>query len=243
MARRYQKPGAASFVGSLVLHGAILAGFWASTVLAPAPQFYESFAIEIFSPPPTIEAAEMIPGSAPEELVVERPTEEPPQVEPPAPEPEAPPAPRPEPPKPAQADRPTTPPPPNPDSARRDQPSAGPGAVASSPGGENINIRMEGLRRDYPEYYNTIVFQINRCFSRNAANGRWVAVVSFVIMRDGSVTDLRLAQRSPNQAFNVQAMEAVECAGQRGRIGPLPSDMPFDRLPIQFTFEPSRPGP
>jgi protein TonB len=226
---------------------------WASTVLAPEPIIYQTFAIDLFSPPPSVEAAEMQPGS-PDELVIDAPPEAPRETPPPKPEPaaEAPAPPRPEPPRPTQSQRAATTPPRDSDSTRTGQPSAGPGAVAGSPGGENINIRMEGLRRDFPEYYEGIVLQITRCFSRARKSGRDVAVVSFSILRDGSITDIRLARRSPNAAFNVEAMGAVECAGSAppgapsgspSRIGAMPADMPYDRLPVQFTFSPAGPGP
>jgi outer membrane biosynthesis protein TonB len=228
-----------------LLHGAIGAAIWTSTVLAPAPQFFDTLAIDISSPPPTVEAEEMQPGTPEEQLVVEAPAPpepEPPAPEPPAPEPERPAPPRPEPPRETQPNRPSNPTPPNPDSARRNEPSAGPGAVASSPGGENINVRMEGLRRDYPEYYNNIVIQIKRCFRPTNPNQRLTAVVAFAIMRDGSVSEVQLARRSASAAFNVDAMSAVECAGRPGRLGPLPADLPFDRLPVQFEFSPGGPG-
>jgi outer membrane biosynthesis protein TonB len=253
MARRNDRPGAGSFLASIGFHAAIGVAIWLSTVIAPDPVLYQSFAVELFSPPPSVEAAEMQLGT-PDELVIETPVEAPPQ--PPAPDPkpaaEAP-APRPEPPRPTQPQRAATAPRPDPDSANRGRVSAGPGAVAGSPGGENINIRMEGLRRDFPEYYQQIVLQISRCFSRERTSGTTnTAVVSFSIMRDGSITEIRLASRSPNMNFNLQAMGAIECAGSPPpgapagsprRIGPMPADMPYDRLPVQFTFSPQGPGP
>jgi outer membrane biosynthesis protein TonB len=68
------------------------------------------------------------------------------------------------------------------------------------------------------------------------------AVVAFAIMRDGSVSSIQLAERSASAAFNVEALEAIECAGRPGRLGPLPADLPFDRLPVQFEFSPGGPG-
>ena len=59
-----------------------------------------------------------------------------------------------------------------------------------------------------------------------------------MIEDDGSVRESRFLRRSGNPAFDYTTMEAVvECAGQ-GRFGPLPEDLPYDRLPIRFTFRP-----
>jgi hypothetical protein len=33
-------------------------------------------------------------------------------------------------------------------------------------------------------------------------------------------------------------MGAVDCAG-RGRFGPLPEDLPFETLPVEFSFRPT----
>ena len=104
--------------------------------------------------------------------------------------------------------------------------------------GEDINVRLEGVRRDYPQYYENIIRQINRCF-RRPTEGSWETTVSFVILRDGSVADADFLSRSGNMAFDLQAYRAVvDCAG-KGRFGPLPDDLPYDRLPVSFDFRPS----
>ncbi len=97
---------------------------------------------------------------------------------------------------------------------------------------------MEGLRRDYPAYYNNIIRQINRCF--RPPGGSWRTVVYFVIQRDGTVRDIDFVERSGSVAFDFRAMEAVECAGQ-GRFGALPEDLPWDAMPIRFEFRPTGP--
>jgi hypothetical protein len=103
-------------------------------------------------------------------------------------------------------------------------------------GGEDINVRLEGVRRDYPAYYNNIITQIQRCF-RWTQGGSWETTVYFAIRRDGTVADLDFVKRSGNTAFDFEAMGAVDCAG-KGRFGPLPEDLPFDVLPVQFNFRP-----
>lgn len=109
-----------------------------------------------------------------------------------------------------------------------------PGAAES---GETMNIRMEGLRRDYPSYYNNIILQVRRCF-RWQGQGTPETEIYFVIERDGTVSDQRFIRRSGNPSFDFDALGAVECAGQAARFGPLPEDLPFDRFPIRFTFRP-----
>jgi hypothetical protein len=103
--------------------------------------------------------------------------------------------------------------------------------------GEDLNVRMEGIRRDYPEYYNNILRQMQRCFRwRGEEDLR--ATVYFVIDRDGSVSEVDILESSRSIAFDIEAMGAAECAGSRNRLGPLPEALPFDRLPIRFYFEP-----
>jgi outer membrane biosynthesis protein TonB len=240
MSRKASSSKRGPFIGSLVVHVALLALFWSSTVFRPEPILFESFAIQLYSPPPAVEAEAY---SAPqEELVVERPPEQPPpEPAPPEPKPEVrpeepPPRREPEPRAETPRPQPTTPPDPQPER----QPARGPDAVPSSAGGENINVRMEGLRRDYPEYYNNIVRQITRCF-RPPREGRWETTVQFVIGKDGAlVGDPTLAKRSGNVGFDILAMGAVECAG--GRFGEFPTDLALDRLAIQFTFTPAGAG-
>jgi hypothetical protein len=54
------------------------------------------------------------------------------------------------------------------------------------------------------------------------------------------VSGLRFVQRSGIPDFDLAALAAVgDCAG-RGRFGALPEDLPYDRLPVQFTFQPRR---
>jgi hypothetical protein len=109
-------------------------------------------------------------------------------------------------------------------------------------GGEDLNVRMEGLRRDFPAYYANIITQIRRCM-RYTGGGRFETTVFFYIDRDGTVDgrELRFVERSGNVNFDYAAMGAVECAGA-GRFGPLPPELSMDRVPILFTFTPSGGG-
>jgi outer membrane biosynthesis protein TonB len=241
--RRQRERAGVPFVGSLVLHALLLAGAWATSKYRPAPMVFESYAIELYSPPPAVQADEFISGS--QELVVERPPEMP-DPAPPAPKPEDEAPVRTEPPKPEPkpaAPTPSTPAPAPTDAPRR--PAAGPDAVPGSPGGENLNIRMEGLRRDYPQYYANIVTQISRCFNQQLTRpitGPYETVVDFAILRDGKVPEetVRVFKASGSVSFDDMAQGAIECASSR--FQPLPEDLPWDRLPIRFKFTPAGAG-
>jgi len=102
--------------------------------------------------------------------------------------------------------------------------------------GEDINVRIEGVRRDYPDYYNNIIRQIQRCF-RWRGEEELRASIYFVINRDGSVSSVDVIESSRNIPFDIEAMGAAECAGSRDRLGPLPETLQFDHLPILFKFE------
>ena len=107
--------------------------------------------------------------------------------------------------------------------------------------GEDLNVRMAGLRRDYPEYYNNIIRRMRGCFRwRGQEDLR--ATIYFVIARDGTVSGVDVLESSRNVPFDIEAMGAAECAGAQGRLGPLPETLPVDRMPIMFIFEPRRSG-
>ena len=227
-----QTVGKGPVVGSVFVHtSAIFLAWWASAAPAQVPDFV-AFEIELISPP----AAELGERTTPppEELVIETPLD-------PVPEPqeETPPAvieeeaPADEPPMPEETSAP-------PDVELVDEPepptSPNPDPDVETPG-EDLNVRLEGLRRDYPVYYENIIRQMQRCFRwRGEEDLR--ARVYFVINRDGSVSEVDIVESSRSIAFDIEAMGAAECAGSRDRLGPLPEALPFDRLPVNFTFTP-----
>jgi outer membrane biosynthesis protein TonB len=225
--RRRTRPGAVPALGSVLIHGAVLAAAIGVAASAPDMDQFISYNIELVA----------MPGPDLGELVVEAPPSAPSEAPPPTPQPvvkEPEPAPKQEPPK----DVEPSPAPPQPTQARPN-PSSGESSGAES--GEAINIRIEGLRRDYPVYYNNIIVQVKRCF-RFQGQGSPEAEVYFVINADGTISDARLVRQSNNPTFNYEVLGAVECAGQRGRLGELPEDLGFDRLPIRFTFRPGSLG-
>ena len=223
--RRRERPGRTQLFASAGVHVVAIVLAWSAQVSAPDPNAFETFQITLVSPPPAQEAAEPEPVVQ-EEVVVETPepvpVEEPPPVIEETPRVEEKPKPTPTP----------TPPPTEPVE------EAGDPKPSEEVGGEDLNIRMEGLRRDFPEYYGNIIRQIQRCFEYRG-EGRLETSVDFYISRDGTVDggSIDFYQRSGNVNFDYAAMGAVECAGT-GRFGPLPEELGLDRLPIRFTFTP-----
>jgi hypothetical protein len=219
--RRRERPGKKSFYASAGIHaGAIV--LWAIAQMwdHQVPPF-ETIAITLVSPPPAQEAPDPQPVVE-EEVVVETP--EPVQEEEPPPVVE----------EERREERPEpTPTPPPPDPVPEEAGDPQPEELS----GEDINVRMEGVRRDFPEYWGNIIRQIQRCFEYRG-NQRLETSVIFFINRDGSVDGrtIDFHERSGNVNFDFAAMGAVECAG--GRFGPLPEDLGLDRLPILFTFTP-----
>jgi len=215
---------------SVSLHALLFVLAWASTLYEPPQMQFITYEIELVSPPPARQAEE--PQVATEELVVERPEPDPTPPEPEVedvvpiedPEPEE-----------ERAD-PTEETPPEVADEVMVAAELDPVEVEPEESGEGLNVRIEGLKRDYPEYYNNIIRQIQRCF-RWGEGGGWETTVIFYIDRDGNVDDIDFLTRSGSTSFDFQAMGAVDCAG-RGRFGSLPEDIPFDRFPVRFSFRP-----
>lgn len=221
---------------SLAIHVvAFVLLIWVIPALRPDPIVFEAVEIRVVSAPPIAapEPEEEIPPVPEEELVVETPEDPvqeeeapiPAEEEPPPPEPEETPPPEPE----------ETPP------ATEEPTPAESEETEEDEGGQNIDVRMEGLKRDYPAYYDNIIRQIERCFRPPGAGNR-VAVIQFMIQEDGSITDIGVARSSNSFVFDRAAEGAVECAGRPGRLGPLPDGYPWEVLPVQFRFRPGSSG-
>lgn len=209
------------------MHVAIVALGWASTLLTAEPVIYETISVRIVEDAP-VQGPEMEepPPPVEEELVVETPEEEPEEAPPEEVEEEvAPPPPETTP----ETAEPEPEPEPEPETTAPDA------ERTEGPSGEDLNVVLDGLRRDFPEYYANIIRQIDRCF--RGSGGRHSATVRFIIHRDGTVSEIDAVQSTGSIPFEIAAIEAVECAG-RGRLGPLPDDFAWDVLPIEFKFEP-----
>jgi len=225
--RKRERPGKKQLYASAGVHVVAVILAWTAQMSTINPEAFETIQITLVSPPPADEALEPEPVVE-EDVVVETPepipVEEPPPVVEEEIREEERPAPTPTP----------TPPPPEPEPVEE----AGDPEPSEEVSGEDLNIRMEGLRRDFPEYYLNIQRQIQRCFEYKGA-GRLETSVIFYISRDGTVPGrtIDFFERSGNVNFDYAAMGAVECAGN-GRFGPLPEELGLDRLPILFSFRP-----
>lgn len=106
-------------------------------------------------------------------------------------------------------------------------------------GEESVNVQLEGANFADPAYMKNIIAQVQR-YWRPPANGRaYRAEISFVIHRDGHVTDIDWVRRSGSAVFDLAASSAVESAGRDRAFGPLPEVYPRDRLRVQFYFDPT----
>ena len=228
---RFDVKAAALSVG---LHGVLFLFLWFSASHeAPAREFV-TYEVELVSPAPPAPADE--PEIATEELVVETPEPEPLPPEPerreevvPVDEPDAP---EPDPPFEPATEQTADP-------AEEEVEAAAPDSPLEEEveeAGEGISVRLEGLRRDYPEYYDNIIRQIRRCF-RWQQGGGWSTTVLFMIRRDGTTPDIEFGSRSGNVAFDFAAMGAVDCAG-KGQFGSFSAEMPFEGIEVEFSFRP-----
>ncbi len=222
--RRAGGPDRRAVLQSASVHISLFVIAWAATAFRSPPIEYETVMIQIMSPP-AVQAQEVVESAPPEELEVDMPDPEP-EEEPLPVEQETPPPP---------PERPRTEP--RPAEAPREErtPTTTEETTEQRDTGEGIETRLEGLIRDYPEYWNRIIREISRCFrgSREAHRGTF----RFTIHRDGTVSDIDVVESSGSLAFEINAIEAIECAG-RGRLGPLPNDFQYETLPVLFSFEP-----
>ena len=100
------------------------------------------------------------------------------------------------------------------------------------------NVDTPGLKFPFPEYLQNIVEQVYRRWTRPLSSNALRAEVSFLIMRDGTVKDIRFTQSSRNYAFDVGAQGAIEAAANAHAFGALPGGFGADVLPVTFFFTP-----
>jgi outer membrane biosynthesis protein TonB len=218
-------------IGSVTVHSAAIFLAWWLAAVPPQVADFVTYEIELISPP-AAEFGEQTTPPPPEDLVIETPFD-------PVPEPE-----EEIPPVTVEDDTPAeetpepevTAPPPDVEVVDDQRPvtSPDPAPDVETPG-EDLNVRMEGLRRDYPAYYNNIIRQMDRCI-RWRGDEDMQAKVYFVINRDGSVSGVDILEPSRSIAFDIQAMSAAECAGRPNSLGRLPEALGFDRLRVSFTI-------
>lgn len=115
-------------------------------------------------------------------------------------------------------------------------PRAG-GGPTGGKGADVANVNTAGTAFPYPGYLENVVRQIALRFSP-PSRGALRATVAFLIRRDGSVTGIRITERSGVYSFDTEAMGAVDAAAQARAFGPLPQGFADDVLPVIFSFDP-----
>lgn len=112
-----------------------------------------------------------------------------------------------------------------------------PGETPST--GTNIaNVNLQGMPFPFPGYLENLVEQVLRRWARPAFASPLRTEVSFTILRDGTVRDIKIAQSSRNYTFDLEAMGAIESAARARAFGPLPAGFEGDALPMIFYFAP-----
>jgi len=114
-------------------------------------------------------------------------------------------------------------------------PKAG-GGPTGGRGTDVATVQTAGIDFPYPGYLNNIVRQIALNFRVRNPNSPLSATVSFLIHRDGSVTNVKFLTRSGVYSFDLEAQGAVERASSA--FGPLPDGFRDDVLPVVFSFDP-----
>jgi periplasmic protein TonB len=225
-ADRGRPPGTAvGLIGTVLVHAAA-AGF-IFTQAKPAKAGPPAYAVELVA----------APAPAPKQRLAREAVPTPPPEEKPAP---VKPPPKP---KPTKAPAPPTPKPPPTDTKREPPPkTAAPVAPvegeAPSTGTDVATIKTPGLEFPYPEYLRNIVTQVYRNWEREPSRQNSFAEISFLILRDGTVRDIRFVTRSGSFSFDLGAQGAIEAAGNAGSFGPLPDGWDADVLPVSFYFKP-----
>jgi protein TonB len=131
-----------------------------------------------------------------------------------------------------------------PTEARHEPPPKTAAPVAPAPGetpstGADVaTIKTPGLQFPFPEYLRNIVTQVYRNWDRESARQNSFAEISFLILRDGSVRDIRFVTRSGSFSFDLGAQGAIEAAGNARSFGQLPDGWDADVLPVSFYFKP-----
>jgi protein TonB len=225
-ADRGRPPGTAvGLIGTVLVHGAAAA--FAFTQASPAKAGPPVYAVDLVA----------APAPAPKQRLAREAVPTPPPEEKPAP---VKPIPKPKPPKTPPAPEPKPPP----TETEREPPPKTAAPVAPAPGetpstGTDVaTIKTPGLQFPFPEYLRNIVTQVYRNWDREAARQNSFAEISFFILRDGSVRDIRFVTRSGSFAFDLGAQGAIEAAGNARAFGPLPDGWDADVLPVSFYFKP-----
>jgi outer membrane biosynthesis protein TonB len=219
------RPGKVALLASVVLHGALFGSmWWTATHIARPPVEFKTYRVNIVSPPPQeLGQPDLVTSTVPTPAPPKEPTPAPVKAEKAKPQPKAPATP-----KKSTAE------------VKKKTPAKGwnprPGAEV---GGSGLNVQIAGEDFPYPDYLNNIILQINRYFRWTGTPGL-KAKVYFVVNRDGSVSDIRVLERSGAFAFDLQAEGAIEAAGHNKAFGALPRGYEPRKLPVELFIEPPR---
>jgi outer membrane biosynthesis protein TonB len=104
----------------------------------------------------------------------------------------------------------------------RTGPATGRNPDANSPGGEGMNIHVEGEPCPVAGYCENVTRQVNRFFRPPPESTGGSGEVCFRIQRDGSVTDISTQRVRGGATFRIAMMESAEAAGSRRAFGTLP---------------------
>jgi periplasmic protein TonB len=225
-ARRTPPGRAAGMIGTLGVHAGAAAFLFSQVKAAPAgPPVY---AVDLVAAPAPTERRRLAREAVPTPPPVEKPAPVKPK---PTPPPKKPAPPEPKPPPQTEPDR--EPPPPT---AAPMTPAEG---ETPSTGTDAATIKTPGLAFPFPDYLRNIVNQVYQRWDRSNAGSR-SAEISFMILQDGSVRDIRFVTPSGNFGFDLDAQGAIEAAGNSRAFGPLPDGWEADVLPVSLYFKPTR---
>lgn len=203
--------------GSVLLHAVVLALLVHAARSAAA------------TPPPTTYRVQLVAASAPNAPEREKP--EPAKV---APKEKRPPPPQPTTKRKPRVKAPTQTTKKPPEMAPSKEPARSP-----KKGEEAVNVQEDGATFAFPAYLQNIIRQVYR-YWRPPTGGRALrAEISFVIHRDGAVSDIEWVRKSGDLTFDLEARGAVEAAGRARAFGTLPKRYPRDRLRVSFFFDPT----
>ena len=216
-------PDRRAVIGSVVFHVVLVGVLVVSgTVFARRMPAFEVYRVKLVSPPPQL-AGEPAPIRATPPVVrrPERTVQTPTQQQP----------------KPRPVEQ--KPPPKEEPKPKEPEPTRGARPKPDSPGGEDIQLDMEGKEFPFPDYLENIILVLNRHF-RWSGNPALEGEVAFYIERDGSVGDnsIQVTRKSGDFRFDLEMMSAVEQAGNRRAFGPLPDGWVSDKLWVRFKFLP-----
>lgn len=124
------------------------------------------------------------------------------------------------------------------DSSIRIGTGTGTGTGSGSGTGSGFGSGGFGSTFPYSYYIDTLRTKISSSWYSSLVSpglrGKFVAVVYFKILRDGTIRDVGLEQKSGIDALDLSALRAVDNAAP---FPPLPNDFPYRYLGVHFEFE------